>query len=114
MENKRKHPRSSFSEPVGYQRREDLPLEGSVAGDISQTGLKLSVNEFIPLNTILELQIQLPGQVQLVPAHAKVVWVREASHREDAWEIGLQLVSSENFSLAIREYVNRNRFESLS
>jgi hypothetical protein len=115
MENKRQFPRFSFNEPVGYQKGgEYSSLEGSVAEDISQAGLKLSVGEFIPLHTILELQIQLPGQIKLVPARAKVVWVKEIPHRDDAWEIGLQLVSSESFSSAIKDYVSSHRFGSLS
>lgn len=115
MENKRQFPRFSFNEPVGYQRGGRSSFEGSVAEDISQTGLKLSVNEFIPLNTVLDLQIQLPGQMNLVPARAKVVWVKEVPHRDDAWEVGLQLIGSESFSEAIKDYVNyRHRFGSLS
>ena len=89
-------------------------MEGSVAEDISQAGLKLTIHEFIPLNTVLELQIQLPGQMKLVPARAKVVWVNEMPHRDDAWEIGLELVSSEAFSSAIKDYVSHHRFGSLS
>ena len=114
MYNRRQHPRFSFNEPVGYCRGGDDPLAGSLADDISQTGLKLSVNEFIPLNTILELQIQLPGQEQLVSARTKVVWVKEMPHRDDAWEIGLQLISSDAFSSAISNYVNLRRPEALN
>ncbi len=113
MENRRLAPRFSFNEPVGYQRGGGIP-EGSIAEDISQTGLKLSVSEFIPLNTTLELQIQLPGQEQLVCAHTKVVWVKEIPHRDDAWEIGLHLISGESFSEAIRQYVNLRNLESLN
>jgi len=115
MENKRQFPRFSFNEPVGYQRGGSSSLEGSVAEDISQTGLKLSVSEFIPLNTVLDLQIQLPGQMRLVSARAKVVWIKETAHRDDAWEVGLQLVGSESFSSAIKDYVSHHhRFGSLS
>ena len=114
MENKRRFPRFSFNEPVGYQRGEVSSLEGSVAEDISQTGLKLSVNEFIPLNTVLDLQIQLPGQMRLVSARAKVVWVNEVAHRDDAWEIGLQLIDGDSFSSAVKDYVHHHRYGSLS
>ena len=115
MENRRQHPRFSFNEPVGYQKLgEDSPVEGSVAEDISQTGLKLSVSEFIPLNTVLELQIQLPGQSQLLPARAKVVWVKEVPHQDDRWELGLQLIDGESFSSAVREYIGLHQPGSLN
>jgi hypothetical protein len=113
MEEKRRYPRFSFNEPVGYQK-EGQSLEGSLADDISQTGIKLSVSQFIPLNTELELQVQLPGQLGVIPAHGKVVWIREVPHRDDAWEVGLRIDQDEEFKLAIQEYITLYRLESLS
>ncbi|MBI3602183.1 MAG: PilZ domain-containing protein [Candidatus Omnitrophica bacterium] len=113
MENRRQFVRIPFYEPVGYQRQEASTLEGSLARDISQGGVKLRVNEFIALNTILELQIQLPGQIQLMKAHAKVVWARELPYRDDGWQVGLELIASESFSLAIRDYIGLRRFEPI-
>ena len=112
MENKRQHPRFSFNEPVGYQRQKDFPVEGSLAEDISHQGLRLRVNQFIPLNTVLELQVQLPGRVQLVSVRAKVVWVRMSYNCVDSWEIGLQMISNDPSMIAIRNYVNLRSAEA--
>ena len=112
MDNRRQYPRFPFYEPVGYQKYRDLPLEGSIAGDISQTGLKLNVSEFIPLHSTLELQIQMPGQTQVIPTRAKVVWVREIPHQDNSWQVGLELVPDESASFAIRDYIGLRRLES--
>ncbi len=113
MENRRQFVRVPFYEPVGYQRQEGSLLEGSLARDISREGLRLSVNEFIALNAILELQIQLPGQTQVITTRAKVVWIRETPYRDDNWQAGLQLVASEAFSSAIQDYIGLRRLEPI-
>ena len=113
MLNRRQFRRFSFNEPVGYQKEKDYPMEGSLAEDISQSGLKLSVNEFVALNTVLELQIQLPGRIQLIPARAKVVWVQEMPFRDDVWEIGLELIPDSFSSSAIRNYVSLRGTENM-
>ena len=112
MENRRQYVRFPFSEPIGYQRYREGPLEGSVAKDLSISGLKLCVNEFIPLNTVLEVQINLPNQTAVIPARAKVVWVREISYRDDGWEIGLQLMLSESSLSTLREFVGIDQRDS--
>ncbi len=111
MENRRQFVRIPFYEPVGYQKQEESCPEGSIARDISQGGLRLSVNNFIALNTILELQIQLPGQSQMITVHAKVIWIREIPYRDDSWQVGLQLMASELFLSAIRDYIGLRRFD---
>jgi hypothetical protein len=113
MENKRKFPRFSLSEPVGYSREGQAP-EGSLSEDVSETGIKLTVSQFVPRNTLLELQIQLPGKVGVIPARAKVIWVKEVAYRDDAWEIGLQIEASPEYLSAVHDYISFYRFESLS
>ncbi len=110
MQDRRQCERFPIYEPAGYQRKQELPIEGSIAEDISLTGLKLKVNEFIPQNSVIELQIHLPGLVQIIPARATVVWVKEIPYRDDSWELGLQLASNEPLSTAIRDYINLRRF----
>ena len=88
-------------------------MEGSIAQDISPYGLKLRVNTCIPQNTILNLQISIPGQVQFVPAQAKVVWIRELPFRDDGWEIGLQLTTKVS-SPSIEDYIGFHSFGSNS
>ena len=113
MNDKRQYQRFPFSESVGYQKREELPLVGSLSEDISRMGLKLNVNEFIPVNTTLELQIHLPGQVQVVFVTAKVVWIREHTQRLESWQVGLQLIGDGSSSSDLENYIKFLKLEHL-
>ena len=67
-EDKRGYPRFLFSEPVAYAYPE-VTVNGSVAGNISLSGISLRVQGFVPMGAVLELQIRL-GQ------SPKVIWVK--------------------------------------
>ncbi len=112
MNDKRQHQRFPFSESVGYQKSEEMPLVGSLSEDISRMGLKLNVNEFIPVNTTLELQVHLPGQVQMAFMTAKVVWIREHAQRLEAWQVGLQLIDDGTLSSELENYIKFLRLEN--
>ena len=109
--NRRRYERFPFYESVAIQKKTDEAAEGSLSEDISQSGLKLNVNEFIPLNTVLELQIHFPGKVSLVNAQAKVVWVRESPKSIDAWQIGLEMIDQNSSLPDIENYIRLQRFK---
>lgn len=90
--NKREHPRSSFREPVGYQTsgEEGLPV-GALAGDISQGGVRIRVQEFIPLRTVLQMKIRMTDPERMVPVKGQVVWVREVPHSE-VYDVGIKFL----------------------
>ena len=109
-DNKRQYPRFSFPEPVSYQSQE-LP-NGSLAGNISVGGLKLSVHEFVPLGTVLEVQIAFSNPIRVVNVKTKVVWVKEIAYSE-RYELGLEFIRERATLEVIEEYVNARRFEPI-
>ena len=106
-EYKRVHPRFSFSGPVEYGQPE-AAVFGSVADNISLSGISLKVQEFIPVGTFLELQIRLGGSPKVVWVKAQVVRVREVLSC-DCYEIGLKFVQDEACIRAIGMYINAGR-----
>ena len=58
VEDKRASPRFLFSEPVAYVQS-GVVVNGSVAGNVSLSGISLKVQEFVPMGIFLELQIPL-------------------------------------------------------
>ncbi len=86
----RQHPRFPFRESVAYQTG-GSPSCGSLAGDISEGGLRLTVREFIPLNTIISLNIRLSDPVRVVPARGRVVWVMEDFDGE-RFDVGIEFI----------------------
>ena len=104
---KRAHPRFVFSEPVTYGEPE-ITVNGSVAGNISLGGISLRVQEFVPMGTILELQIRLGQSPKIIWVKAHVVRIREVSS-EDCYEIGLRFINNEACMKAIGKYIDACR-----
>jgi hypothetical protein len=100
---KRTSPRFLFSEPVQYGLPE-LTVSGSIAGNISLSGISLRVQSFVPVGSFLELQIHLgDSNPKVLLAKAQVVRVRELS--EEYYEIGLQFIKDEGCIRAIGKYI---------
>ncbi len=106
-EDKRVSPRFLFSEPVAYGTPE-VTVNGSVAGNISLSGISLKIQGFVPMGTILELQICLGKSPKVIWAKAQVVRIREVLS-EDCNEIGLKFVKDVNCIKAIGEYIDACR-----
>lgn len=76
------------AEPVQLQLTEYTPPVGSLAKDLSEGGLRLRINEFIPLGTEISVNVQLaPGK--LVESTAEVVWISQIPHSE-SYQVGLE------------------------
>jgi hypothetical protein len=107
VEDKRVAPRFLFSEPVEYAKSE-VTINGSVAGNISLSGISLRVQGFVPMGTILELQIRLGQSARVIWVQAQVVRIREVLS-DDCYEIGLKFVRDEECIKAVGTYVNACR-----
>ncbi len=88
---KRQYPRFSFNGPVGYQRNEEYPENGSLCIDVSQGGVKLRSSEFIPLHTLLDLKLHLKNPSRLLSVKGQVIWVREVPHSE-IFDVGIRFI----------------------
>jgi hypothetical protein len=104
---KRVAPRYLFSEPVTYGSS-NITVNGGVAGNISLSGISIKVQGFVPMGTILELQIRLGDSPKVIWTKAQVVRMREVL-TEDCFELGLRFIRDEDCIRAIGEYINKNR-----
>ena len=109
-EDKRVSPRFLFSEPVAYTQPE-ATVNGSVAGNISLSGMSLRSQEFIPVGFILELQIRLGKSPKVIWVKAKVARVRKGLS-DDCYEIGLKFIKDEECIKAVGQYINACRYKS--
>ena len=107
---KRAAPRFLFSQPVAYGIPE-VTVNGSIAGNISLSGLSLKVQEFVPVGSVLELQLHLGKTPKVIWIKAQVVRMREMMS-EDCFEIGLKFINDGYSLKAIGEYINDCRSES--
>ncbi len=85
---------------------------GSLARNISLGGIKLTVHEFVPLGTVLEMQIHLDHPARDVVVKGKVVWIKELSSGE-SFEVGVEFIREAQPVETIGKYINSRRFEPI-
>lgn len=93
-EERRICPRFLYTEPVSYGDPQ-VTVNGSVASNISLSGIALKVQGFVPVGAIVELQLRLGQSPKVTWVKAQVVRMREVSP-EGCFEIGLKFVQGEN------------------
>lgn len=106
---KRAYLRTKLSEPVQYQLSETGLENGSVCADISEGGLRIKLNNFIPVGKNIRLQIHLP-QGHSVECIGKVVWIKQERYSE-RFQAGISFENPEykygEGRHQVRNYINR-------
>ena len=89
---KRRHSRISYREAIQYSMLgESDDRGGSLAYDISETGLRLQSERFISFNSRIVLEIPL-GPIngsEVITIHGRVAWVRQIPY-SDRYQVGLE------------------------
>jgi len=104
VEDKRVCSRFLFSQPVEYAQP-DVTVNGSIAGNISLSGISLRVQGFVPMGAFLELQIRLGTSPKVTWVRAQVVRMREVLS-DGCYEIGLKFVKDEECIKAVGKYIS--------
>lgn len=92
-EERRLAKRITFKEPVRYELLDPGHFAGTVAYDISESGLRLRLPEFLPLGTEVVLNIALrPGQN--VDCRGRIVWVSQIPY-SDQYQAGVTFADPE-------------------
>lgn len=107
-ENRRQFPRFTFDKPVQYQPNEGADSRGALATDISLGGIKITVNEFMALGSVLEMGIYVAELGQQVPMKGKVVWVRE-NILSERFDVGLEFIKDEHTASFIEAIIKKRQ-----
>lgn len=91
-EEKRLFRRVSCSQPVHFQFKDPSRFGGCLSRDLSEGGIQINLNDFVPLGTELILQIQLAPE-KAVECVGRVVWVRGLPLM-DRYQAGLEFLQS--------------------
>ena len=110
---KRQYLRLSFNESVAYQTTGETPLSGGLSSDISQGGVRIRIQEFIPLRAVVHLKIHFTNPMRTVPVKGQVVWVRELPHSQ-VYDVGVRFLEEEYRDPVIGEYIHSRRFDPAS
>lgn len=85
----RQYPRNRFSEPVQYALEGEEALHGGVACDISKSGLKLNIFEFLPLNSNIFLSIAQSSN-RILDCKGRVAWIRKLDSMDEGYQLGVK------------------------
>ena len=104
-EERRTSRRFNLHEPVQFQFIEAGPFIGGMSRDISETGIRIRLNDFVPLGTELVLRIQIAAQ-RTIECVGRIIWVQKLPHMEN-YQAGVHFVgidSSYNLKQTIPQY----------
>jgi hypothetical protein len=65
----------------------------NISKDISFTGARIRTNAFLPLDTLLKIQLMLTNPPRMVTAIGKVKWIRSL-YGDESFEAGLEFVDT--------------------
>jgi len=91
---KRNFLRFRLAQPVRVQFKDPAQFSGSLSCDLSEGGVRLQMNDFIPLGTELTLTIQLEDD-RIVECPCRVVWVQK-NRFADRYQAGLEFVETDS------------------
>lgn len=85
--------RSRLSDSVEFQFKDPRHFGGSLSCDVSQSGIRIHLNEFVALHTELNLRVKLKKD-QFVDCRGEVVWVSQQPY-SDRYQAGLKFIDDE-------------------
>ena len=74
--------------PVGFRLKDPSIFGGCLSSDISEGGIKVNLNEFVPLDTEFILEVKIATQ-EIVDCVARVVWIEKLAFM-DRYQAGLE------------------------
>lgn len=85
----RRFPRVALNSEVKFQIRQSNKFGLTCCRDISEGGVRILTEEFIPLGTTMKLEIILKNALKCIDAIAEVVWLQRMLHSE-RYQMGLR------------------------
>jgi c-di-GMP-binding flagellar brake protein YcgR len=67
----------------------------ALSTDISESGARIQVNSFLPVDTILKIKVAVKDPPQMITAFGKVKWIK-LLFASDFYEAGLEFVNTSN------------------
>ena len=93
---KRKFPRVDFHRPVRCRGSASENFHAHLARDLSQGGLRLNSDVFLPVGTKIAIQVQLVDADRIFELDASVVWVCQQPYA-DGYHLGIEFTGGPSF-----------------
>ena len=110
-QNQRRFPRLEFREPVAFQTKDASNFGGCLPLDLSEGGMRINFEEFLPVGTQLNVQVKLDSRT-IVDLAGRVAWVAHTPH-SDWYQMGLEFVEPgpvEDAREKLRTFFQSRRF----
>jgi len=85
----RRFSRVPFKRAVRFSTLNSERSDSHIAQDLSQGGLRMLSSEFIPVHSLVSIQIQLKDREKVMDVQGRVVWVRYNPMTE-TYQMGLE------------------------
>jgi hypothetical protein len=83
----------------------------NISKDISFTGARIQTNAFLPLDTLLKIQLMLTNPPRMVTAIGKVKWVRSL-YGDESFEAGLEFVDTSSDAIKmLSDHVTKTAYQ---
>ena len=111
-EDRRSHERFNKELEVEYSVEKRAHLKNGMTVDLSKGGMKLLLDEKLPMGTILGLKMSIPEKRRTIEAEAEVVWTSDAERNDNSGKrfffSGLKFISvKEPAGVHLSEYLTR-------
>ena len=83
--------------------------------DISASGARIQANRFLPVDSLVKIEITLENPHQMIAALGKVKWIKSL-FADESYEAGLEFVYTSNDAIQqLADYVSgKQKFKSLN
>ena len=86
---RRKHKRLNASIPVHFKVKATNKFGNTLICDISGGGIRVMLENFVPLNTDFVVEFTITDLFQIITAVGRVVWTKKMPHCE-RYQLGLE------------------------
>ncbi len=101
---KRQFRRQAFREAVRFESKELAEQRGCLSCDLSENGLKVNTDSFVPLNAKMLLQLRLDPIERIIDLTGRVAWLQQIPYSE-RYYIGVEFLGTDPI---IKEEIRRH------
>lgn len=102
---KRRARRERMIAEVYFVDEKNQSFGGCIAQDVSETGVRIKIEKFIPVGTFLNLEFKLPLSENSFFVKGKVMWINKSTQSDELWEAGLKVEPDTQYARLIQRYV---------
>ncbi|MFA5362100.1 MAG: PilZ domain-containing protein [Candidatus Omnitrophota bacterium] len=107
FEDKRRFPRVQYKTPLRYQIKGQSQFRDVKTADLSLGGLSFTDGSFLPLNTPLKLELNLPYNKTL-RSEGRIAWTSALPH-SDSYHLGVEFLNTNRRELAYLDKLLSNQ-----